>query len=56
MWINSGSSLKYNKSFDKKVREVYLDGETYFEVAHDSLKPFVVKSEALDIKVLGNPV
>ena len=53
VWINSGSSLKYNKSFDKKVREVYLDGEAYFEVAHDSLKPFVVKSEALDIKVLG---
>ena len=53
VWINAGSSLKYNKSFNKINREVYLEGEAYFEVSHDSLKPFIVKSDALDVKVLG---
>lgn len=53
VWVNAGSSLKYSKDFNKEEREVSLSGEAYFEVTPDSLKPFVVKSEKLDIKVLG---
>ena len=34
-------------------RSVQLDGEAYFEITRDSLKPFIVKSKKLDIKVLG---
>ena len=51
--MNAGSSLSYNKDFSDKFREVYLKGEAYFEVTPDSLKPFVVKSESLNVKVLG---
>ncbi len=53
VWLNAGSSLSYNKDFSDKFREVYLKGEAYFEVTPDSLKPFVVKSESLNVKVLG---
>ena len=35
------------------ARSVQLDGEAYFEITRDSLKPFIVKSKKLDIKVLG---
>lgn len=53
VWVNSGSTLKYATDFNKRNREIQLDGEAYFEVTRDSLKPFVVKSQKLAIKVLG---
>ena len=53
VWVNAGSSLKYNMDFTKQNREVLLTGEAYFEVAKDSLRPFIVKSGKLDIRVLG---
>ena len=53
VWINAGSSLKYSKDFNQKNREVLLNGEAYFEVQPDSLKPFIVKAGVLDIQVLG---
>ncbi|WP_307984679.1 FecR domain-containing protein [uncultured Bacteroides sp.] len=53
VWVNAGSSLRYDKNFLKEKREVYLKGEAFFEVTPDSLKPFVVKSEELAVKVLG---
>ena len=51
VWVNSGSLLKYN--YKKSTREISLVGEAYFEVKQDLGKPFIVKSEALDIKVTG---
>lgn len=53
VWVNSGSTLRYANNFNEDGRKVQLDGEAYFEVTPDSLKPFVVKSKRLDIKVLG---
>ncbi len=53
VWVNAGSTLRYGNDFNTDGRCVQLDGEAYFEVARDSLKPFVVKSKKLDIKVLG---
>lgn len=53
VWVNAGSTLRYGRDFNTSGRSVRLDGEAYFEVTRDSLKPFVVKSEELDIKVLG---
>ncbi len=52
--LNSGSTLKYPVQFQKgKAREVFLDGEGYFEVAKDETHPFIVKTNSLNIKVLG---
>jgi transmembrane sensor len=53
VWVNSGSKLSYASNFDGKIREVYLNGEAYFEVTKNPQKPFIVHTSGIDIKVLG---
>ena len=53
VWLNQSSVLKYPRAFEGKERHVYLDGEAYFEVARNHEKPFMVKSPAMDVRVLG---
>jgi len=53
VWLNSGSRLVYAPSFKEKTREVYLEGEGYFEVAKDAQKAFYVHTKELKIKVYG---
>lgn len=53
VWLNSGSKLVFPAAFTQEKREVYLEGEGIFEVAHDKKHPFVVKSGEQDIEVLG---
>lgn len=53
VWINSGSKLVYPAVFTQEAREVYLEGEAIFEVAHNKEKPFRVKSSTQSIEVLG---
>ena len=52
VWLNAGSSLTFPEKFDRK-REVYLEGEAYFEISKDTNRPFFVLSEAMKIEVLG---
>ncbi|HZH72294.1 MAG TPA: FecR domain-containing protein [Mariniphaga sp.] len=51
--LNYGSKIKYPKNFTGNAREITLTGEGYFDVAHDPEKPFVVKTEKLNIKAIG---
>jgi transmembrane sensor len=51
--LNYGSKLKYPQVFSGKTREVILTGEGYFDVAHNPEKPFIVKTDELNIKALG---
>lgn len=51
--LNAVSSLVYPTKFNGAYREVELKGEGYFEVAHNPLKPFRVKSNGQTIEVLG---
>ena len=51
--INSGSRLRFPVSFNGKSREVFLSGGACFEVAKDSLKPFIVHANEADVRVLG---
>lgn len=52
--LNSGSSLRYPTFFkNSESRSVSLTGEAFFEVAKDSLHPFYVESNSLQIEVLG---
>ncbi len=53
VWINSGSKLTYPTVFAKGKREVVLEGEAIFEVAHNTESPFHVLADGNDIKVLG---
>lgn len=53
VWLNAGSSLTYPVSFVGHERKVRVNGEAYFEVAHDKSKPFYVTKGALQVEVLG---
>lgn len=54
IWLNSGSTLRYATNFlSQSNREVYLDGEAYFEVARLSNSHFVVRMERSAVEVLG---
>ncbi|MEL7587188.1 MAG: FecR domain-containing protein [Prolixibacteraceae bacterium] len=53
VWLNAGSRLIYPAAFTGKRREVLLSGEAFFDVHRNPDRPFVVKTNALDIKVLG---
>jgi len=54
IYLNSGSKLKYPVQFLKgRQRQVFLEGEAFFEVAHDSEHPFLVNTQELGIEVLG---
>ncbi|MCF8713843.1 DUF4974 domain-containing protein [Joostella atrarenae] len=53
VWLNSGTKLSYPSVFNAKKREVYLEGEAIFDVAHNSEKPFFVHTKESEIKVLG---
>ncbi|MCP4310871.1 MAG: FecR family protein [Bacteroidetes bacterium] len=52
VWLNAGSSLRYPVAFHENTRQVFLEGEAYFEVVHDG-KPFIVTSGAMNTRVLG---
>ena len=51
--LNADSKIKFPDHFDGTVREVYLEGEAYFEVRHNSKLPFIVKTGKLAITDLG---
>lgn len=51
--LNAGSHLKYPVEFGSKTRDIYLEGEAYFDVSHDPAKPFKVHTSKLTTTVLG---
>ena len=53
IWLNARTTLKYPSVFTGNRREIILDGEGYFDVAHDARKPFTVHAGGYDILALG---
>ncbi|PST82709.1 hypothetical protein C7T94_08620 [Pedobacter yulinensis] len=53
VWLNAYSSLTFPARFTGKERKVLLKGEAYFEIAHNKLKPFRVRTASQEIEVLG---
>lgn len=53
IWLNAGTTIKYDPSLKGNFREVKLDGEAYFKVSKNKHKPFVVTTKYAQIKVLG---
>lgn len=51
--LNAGSRLIYPETFDSNTREVFLQGEAFFDVTHDRNHPFVVQTDDIRIKVMG---
>lgn len=52
--LNSGTTLKYPVKFIAgENRQVFLDGEAFFDVAKDKKHPFIVNADDLNVRVLG---
>lgn len=51
--LNSSSQLSVNQFFGRDDRRVELVGEAFFEVTPNKSKPFVVKTQVGEVKVLG---
>ncbi len=53
VWLNSESTIKYSSDFNTNNREVYVEGEAYFEVTHNKKIPFIVKLKKSKVQVFG---
>ena len=53
VWLNAKSKLVYPSRFEGKSRNVTVEGEAFFKVAKDSVKPFIVSAGEVEMKVLG---
>ena len=53
VWVNSGSTIKYNNNFSASNRDIELVGEAFFKVKHNANIPLIVNSSGLRVKVLG---
>jgi len=53
VWLNAASQLKYPTQFPNDKREVFLEGEAYFEVTHNPKKPFEVHTTGITTRVFG---
>ena len=53
VWLKPNSILRYPNQFRSRQREVYLEGEAFFEVAPNAERPFRVYSHKLIVRVLG---
>ncbi|MFO7822939.1 MAG: FecR family protein, partial [Cyclobacterium sp.] len=53
VWVNANSKIRFPETFARESREVFLEGEAFFEVSHDADRPFRVHSGELTTEVLG---
>ena len=51
--LNAGSKIEILGNFGKSTRDVFLEGEAFFDVKHNEKLPFVVHTVAMDVKALG---
>lgn len=53
MYVNAGTRVFYPAVFRKDKREILVEGEVYLDVKKDPSRPFIVKTNGFDVKVLG---
>lgn len=54
IFVNSGSKLRFPVSLNrKKTRDVFLEGEAFFEVKKNMAAPFIVHTKDMNVQVLG---
>ncbi|NWJ52089.1 MAG: FecR domain-containing protein [Bacteroidetes bacterium] len=52
VWLNSTSTIKYPVKFQKN-RDIFLEGEAFFQVKSDKNNPFIVHTTRFDVKATG---
>lgn len=53
VWLNADSHLWFPTAFAGPRREVYLDGEAFFDVKRNERMPFIIHVGANQVRVLG---
>ena len=53
VWLNSHTVLRYKNDYGVKERNVFLNGEAYFEVSKDKEHRFVVDAGEMEVEALG---
>jgi len=54
VFLSPGSRLNYPSTFDgMQKREVYLQGQAFFDIKHNATRPFVVHTGKVETTVLG---
>lgn len=53
LWVNASTRVIYPHEFKENLREIFVDGEVYLEVAHNEKAPFFVKTKNFSVQVLG---
>lgn len=53
IWLSPSSVLRYEDQLINNYREVWLDGEAFFEVAKDKSHPFIIHSGRMQTEVVG---
>jgi transmembrane sensor len=51
--LNAGSVLRMDPAYGISTREIYLEGEAFFDVKHNRKLPFIVHTDEMDVKALG---
>lgn len=51
--LNSGSRIRYSQNFSEHDRNIYLEGEGFFDIRKDLTRKFIVSTSTLNIKVFG---
>lgn len=53
VYLNGASKLRYPKGLADQERNVFLEGEAYFEVRPDKNRPFIVSCNGQKLQVIG---
>ncbi|OOQ59760.1 FecR family protein [Mucilaginibacter pedocola] len=53
VYLGPDSKLRYPEQLNGATREIYLEGEAFFEVKHESKRPFIVHTGNAQTQVLG---
>ncbi len=51
--VRPGSKVVFPTMFGQKRREIYIQGEAFLEVSKNKKRPFIVKTELMNVQVLG---
>ena len=53
VWLNQSSDIRFPEVFEGKTREIYLEGEAFFDVMPDADKPFIIHANNTLTRVVG---
>ncbi|WP_167856843.1 FecR family protein [Hymenobacter aquaticus] len=53
VWLNADSRLSFPATFSGARREVYLEGEAFFDVKRNEQMPFIIHVGTHEVRVLG---